>query len=204
MSTNGSSAKAVTNKDSSPQTWLAWVVLFLALVITAVVWKITQTSINESATSRFQVRTDELHAALQSRLTAYTNILRSGQAFVGRVGQPTRADWDLLYRNLRAEEHYPGFVGFVYIRGLRGSEYESVVTSVKKQEPTFTIRPPGVRDFHTVVTSVEPRSRSNLPVIGSDSWVNPARRATLESARDSGETRITGKLNQGFIFILAF
>jgi diguanylate cyclase (GGDEF)-like protein len=195
MSTSASTSGAALQHTSSPQKWLAWVVLFLALAGSVVVWKITQASVNESAASRFQVRTDELHAALQSRLTAYTNILRSGQAFVGRVGQPTRADWDLLYRNLRAEEHYPGFVGFVYIRSFTGNEYESVVASIKKQEPTFSIRPPGVRDFHTVVTSVEPRSRSNLPVIGSDSWVNPARRATLETARDSGETRITGKLN---------
>ena len=183
------------SQEASPQTWLAWLVLVVALIISGAVWKITQASIHESAASRFQVRTDELHGALQSRLTAYTNILRSGQAFVGRVGQPTRNDWELLYRNLRAEQHYPGFVGFVYIRAVPGSDYESVVASMRKQEPTFAIRPPGVRDFHAVVTSVEPRTKSNLPVIGSDSWVNPARRATLESARDSGETRITGKLN---------
>jgi CHASE1-domain containing sensor protein len=70
-----------------------------------------------------------------------------------------------------------------------------VVGSVRRQEPGFAVRPPGRRDYHAVVTSVEPRTRSNLPVIGSDSWVNPERRRTLESARDSGDTRITGKLN---------
>ena len=179
----------------SSQPWLAWVVLVFALGVSFSVWKITQTSIRESASSRFQVRTDELHGAIESRLAAYTNILRSGQALVGRIGQPTRADWDLLYRNLRAEEHFPGFVGFVYIRAFHGPERDAVIASVRKQEPGFEIRPPGERDFHTVVTSVEPRSRSNLPVLGSDSWVNPERRRTLESARDSGDTRITGKLN---------
>ena len=178
-----------------PKRWMAWVVLFLGLGLTLLGWRTSVDSSERQARARFDARTDELHAAVQSRLIAYAQVLRGSRAYVGVTGNPSRAQWASLYEALSVTDNYPGITGIVYIRATTDSEREALLARLRKEEPNFAIRPPGDRPYYMLVTAVEPRTTSNLPVIGSDSWSNPERRRVLEDARDSGENRITGKLN---------
>ena len=178
-----------------PMKWVAWVVLLLGLGLTAFGWRASVSSTETLVRARFDTRVDELHGAVQSRLVAYAQILRGARAYVGVTGHPSRAQWASLYTSLSVTENYPGITGIVYLRATPGAERPALLEHLGKEEPGFAIRPPGDRPYYMLVTLVEPRSRSNLPVIGSDSWSNPERRRVLEEARDSGETRVTGKLN---------
>jgi PAS domain S-box-containing protein len=174
---------------------MAWVVLFLGLGLTLLGWRTNLDGSERQARARFDARTDELHAAVQSRLIAYAQVLRGARAYVGVTGHPGRAQWASLYQALSVTDNYPGITGIVYIRATADSEREALLARQRKDEANFAIRPPGDRPYYMLVTAVEPRTASNLPVIGSDSWSNPERRRVLEDARDSGENRITGKLN---------
>ena len=175
--------------------WLAWFVLLCGLGLTAVGWQANQAITQNAGHERFLARSDELHAAIHSRMSAYVSVLRGAQSTIGSIGHPTRDDWSRLYQTLKINESYPGIVGIVYIRTVTDAELGRALAEVLQFEPGFSIKPPGVRPFHALVTGVEPRSPSNLPVIGADSWVHSERRKTLESARDSGEARVTGKVS---------
>ena len=175
--------------------WMAWVALVLGLGLTLLGWHASSGNAERLAQSRFDARADELHAAIQSRLIAYAQVLRGGQAYVGATGHPTRSQWTRLYQALSITENYPGITGIVYIRATSEAEREAMLARVRQDEPNYAIRPPGERPDYLLVTAVEPRSPSNLPVIGSDSGPNPERRRVLEQARDTGENKITGKLN---------
>jgi PAS domain S-box-containing protein len=170
-------------------------VLLLGLGLTAFGWRASISSTESLARARFEARSDELHGAVQSRLVAYAQILRGARAYIGVTGHPTRAQWASLYQAISITENYPGATGIVYLRATPGSERPALIERQRHEEPGFAIRPPGERPYYMVVTAVEPRTLSNLPVIGSDSWSNSERRRVLEDARDSGETRVTGKLN---------
>lgn len=178
-----------------PRRWMAWLALFLGLGLTLLGWRASIGNTERLAQSRFDARADELHAAIQSRVIAYAQVLRGGRAYVGVTGNPDRAQWARLYEALSITDNYPGITGIVYIRATPESQREAMLARMRQDEPNYAIRPPGDRPYHMLVTAVEPRTPSNLPVIGSDSWTNPERRRVLEDARDSGENRITAKLN---------
>jgi PAS domain S-box-containing protein len=183
-------------KAPSPlrQLWAAGVTLLVGLAATLAGWSVSSANIRALSHERFTTRVDEINVLIDSRLVAYAQVLRGFQAVVAASGHPSREDWARFNRTLQVETIYPGLTGTVYIRAVPDEQRGEVETEVRGFEPGFAIRPPGQRPFYTVVTSVEPRSPGNLPVIGSDSWAHPERRRTLESARDSGDTRITGKL----------
>jgi PAS domain S-box-containing protein len=173
---------------------VAGLTLLVGLALTLVGWRGSIASVERLFEERFHARTAELHSGIESRFLAYTQVLRGIQTMVSVSGHPTRDDWARVNQTLRVEEVYPGLTGTVYIRKVPGAERAVVEAEVRKFEPNFAIKPPGERPDYAVVTSVEPRTPSNLPVIGSDSWAHPERRKTLEAARDSGEPKITGKL----------
>jgi diguanylate cyclase (GGDEF)-like protein/PAS domain S-box-containing protein len=167
----------------------------VGLALTLVSWQSSKSDLEELSRRRFAGRIAELQTMIDSRLVAYAQVLRSLQTMVSRSGHPTRQDWDEANQNLRVEEIYPGFTGTIFLRSFSAAERHVVEKETLGFEPEFGIRPAGERDFYAVITAVSPRNPINLKAIGSDSWAHDERRLTLESARDSGETRITAKLN---------
>jgi diguanylate cyclase (GGDEF)-like protein/PAS domain S-box-containing protein len=167
----------------------------VGLILTLVSWQISRGDIEELSQQRFEGRISELQTMIDTRLIAYSQALRGLQASFARSGHPTRQDWTEVNQNLRVEEVYPGLTGTIYIRTFSSEERRAVEGEVRKYEPEFTIKPTGDRKYYASITGVFPRSQLNILAIGSDSWAHDERRLTLESARDSGETQITGKLN---------
>jgi diguanylate cyclase (GGDEF)-like protein/PAS domain S-box-containing protein len=177
-----------------PQYWVALVTLLLSLGLTALAWRATTSYVDNLAKSRFDARVSEAHATLTSHLVAHAQALRGAQAYVGATGQPSRHDWLRLYETVRFEENHPGFMGIAYLQAFTQKERVKALNFLKQSHPDFAIRPPGERDRYAVVSAFEPATPHNRKAIGADSWSNDERRRTLESARDSGETRITGKI----------
>lgn len=174
---------------------LAWWVLFIALGVTAFGWHQSREAWQESRLTRFQAERGAMHEAVASRMVAYTQVLRGAQAAIGAAGHPDREQWSRLHQALRIQDSYPGIVGIVYIRSIAADQLAAALSDIRRFEPAYAFRPPGEREHYALVTSVEPRTPGNLPVIGADSWAHPERRRTLASARDSGESRITAKLS---------
>ena len=177
-----------------PQYWVAWITLLLSLGLTFLAWRATTTYVDNLAQSRFDARVSAAHATLTSQLVANAQALRGAQAYVGATGQPSRQDWLRMYETVRFGENHPGFNGIAYLQAIAQKEAAGALRVLKKSHPDFAIRPPGERDFYVVVSAYEPATPLNRKAIGADSWSNAERRRTLESARDSGQTRITGKI----------
>ncbi|OAN59554.1 hypothetical protein A6A05_07385 [Magnetospirillum moscoviense] len=169
--------------------------MLLGVTVSLFAWRASKDEVDRLVASRFDARVAELQTVLEQRMVAYPQVLRGIQAMVSASGHPSRADWARVNQTLQVDSIYPGLTGTVYIRSVPGEQRTEFEREVLGFEPGFQIKPPGERPYYTIVTSVEPRTPSNLPVIGSDSWVHPVRRATLEAARDSGAIQITGKLN---------
>ena len=174
---------------------MAWVALALGLSLSILGWRAASQRTQELSDSRFQARAQELHQALQSRLDAYSQALRGAQAYAGSVGRPDRTDFARLNAILRLSDTLPGIAAFSYLTAVRGSERETFQRALKKEYSDFDIRPRGERSEYVVVTTVAPETPYNLRAIGSDSLASDIRREAITAARDSGETRITARLN---------
>ncbi|MCK6404440.1 MAG: EAL domain-containing protein [Rhodocyclaceae bacterium] len=174
---------------------MAWVALALGLALSFLGWRAASQKTHELADSRFQARAQELHQALQARLDAYSQALRGAQAYAGSVGRPNRTDFSRLSAILRFDNALPGIAAFSYLTAVPGRDRESFLRALKKEYPDFEIRPGGERDEYVVVTTAAPETPDNRRAIGSDSFASRTRREAITAARDSGETRITAKLN---------
>jgi CHASE1-domain containing sensor protein len=60
--------------------------------------------------------------------------------------------------------------------------------------PDYTIHPEGQRTEYTPVVYLEPFRGRNLRTLGYDMYSEPVRHATMDRARDSGGTAISGKV----------
>lgn len=177
-----------------PYYWAAWLTLLLGLSLTFFAWRSSVSYVNTLAEQRFAASVGEAQAALNAHLVAHAQALRGAQAYVGAMGQPSRDDWKRMYDTLRFGENYPGFNGIGYMQTFTLKERGRVLGALKQSYPNFTIQPPGDRNRYVALSAYEPVTTETQKVIGIDAWVDPERRKTLEAARDSGETRITGKV----------
>lgn len=177
-----------------PQYWVAWVALLLSLGLTFLAWRATTNYVDNLAQSRFDARVSAAHATLTAHLVANAQALRGAQAYIGAKGQPSRRDWLRMYETVRFGDHHPGFNGIAYLQAFTEQERAGALTVLQQSHPDFAIRPPGERERYVVVSAYEPATPLNRKAIGADSWSDAERRKTLEAARDSGETRITGKI----------
>ncbi len=157
-------------------------------------WRANLESSQRLADGRFEARTNEVHTAIEARLTAYTQILRSAQAYIGVTGHPRQSDWARLLNTLDIV-HNPGITGVIYLRPFNHTGAHADRTEVRRRTGVRH-SPSGRGDGHR---GYDRRRTSHTPpttpmAIGSDSWTHPVRRETLAAARDSGLSRITPKL----------
>src|SRR5690606_41292442 len=56
------------------------------------------------------------------------------------------------------------------------------------------VRPRGVREYYGPILYLDPRTMANADAIGFDMYSEPVRHAAMESARDSGQPRLSGRV----------
>lgn len=178
-----------------PQRWMAWVSLTLGLTLSVLGWRAATEKTLELANSRFLATAQEIHQALQTRVDAYSQALRGAQAYAGSIGRPDRLKFSQLNAVLRLSDALPGIAAFSYLAAVPERERSAFELTLRKEYPDFSIRPGGAREEYVVVTTVAPETPHNLRAIGSDSLASDVRREAIFAARDSGETRISAKLN---------
>ncbi|MGN5476661.1 CHASE domain-containing protein [Cupriavidus basilensis] len=107
----------------------------------------------------------------------------------------SRLQWRNYLYAAQLDELPPGTqsVGYAPVVGRDGTT-RLAAAARRDGRPDFSIHPPGTRDLYVPVFYVEPLAGRNARVLGFDMLSEPARRAALEAARDSGEPRATSAL----------
>lgn len=175
--------------------WPAVLVLILGVAATFSMMQRAQTDADQLIQVRFDARIQEIQKAVQTRMTAYEQILRGGSSLFATLGTVSREQWAVYVENLEIGANYPGIQGIGYAAYVPGSEKDAFIKNIRAQGlPDYDIRPPGERPEFSPVTYLEPANARNLKARGFDMWSEPTRREAMMQARDSGQVTITGKL----------
>jgi diguanylate cyclase (GGDEF)-like protein len=111
------------------------------------------------------------------------------------VGTVTRQGFHTFTRELRLEENYPGIQGIGFAAVIAPGEVERHIEAVRKEGyREYRIWPEDKRDFYTSIVYIEPFNERNQRAFGYDMYTEPARRAAMARARDSGEPAVTAKV----------
>jgi PAS domain S-box-containing protein len=129
---------------------------------------------------------------IEQRMTSYEQTLRGARGLFEASDRVSRPDFSAYVDAQLAGADFAGLrmLAFAPLLGV-----EQVAPHVAAQRaggvPDYTIKPPGERPSVAPLTYAAPPIGNGLSVLGDDPLADPARRAAMLQARDSGGVAIT-------------
>ena len=175
--------------------WPTGVVFLAALMATLAVWRLVAQDAKRDAEREFEALADNAVAELRDAVNTYTQVLRGGAALFHSIDHVSRETWRTYVGTLEIEKRYPGLQGIGFAAALQPAEIASHVAEIRAAGlPDYTLRPGGIRPLHAPIVYLEPENATNRSALGYDMFSEAVRRAAMESARDAGEARLSGKI----------
>lgn len=192
---------------------LAWTVLLVSLMLTAIAWYLSNAYIYRRAEDQFKFRTEEIRDAIASRIANYEQVLLGGAALFDASASVTRSEWNRYISRLQLERDYPGFQGVGISQFISPDDRESFVSSIREEGfENFDIRPPGERDKYSAIIYLEPFDWRNQRAFGYDMYSEATRRAAMDTSIETGDPAVSGNVilkqevekdvQQGFLIYL--
>lgn len=161
--------------------------LIVSLVLTIVAWYISRHNLNEKTKDRFEYTVSNIQSAIQVRMTAYEQVLRSAVGFFYASDTVTRADWKGYVETLRLQDYYPGIQGLGYSVRLFPYQVEPFTKRLRAQGfSDFHVWPEGKRTEYHSILYLEPFDSRNLRAFGYDMFTERKRRRAMQRAMDMG------------------
>ncbi len=174
---------------------LAPLILLVSLGVTYWLWHHEQRNaqLDRLETADYNLR--EATSAIDQRIAAYEQVLRGVQGLFAASDLVRREEFKTYLDSLQLGVDYAGLEGIGFVQW---SSREALPALIAQQRasgvPDFQVRPEGEREFYAPVVQMEMLSGNSHLVLGIDPFADPERRMAMEQARDSGDAKITGKV----------
>lgn len=172
----------------------ALVVLLAALSLVLLYARSEHARDRDLRKARMAEETTQVLDLMSQRLLAYELSTRGGASLFASVERPTAQQWRSYVDGLQIGRRAgPNALGYgAYVPGERLGDFQ--IQRRADGGGLFELHPRGVRDAYGPVVYIEPRLPEHDGIDGFDMLSEPVRRMAMEAARDSGESRLTGKL----------
>ncbi|ROU06474.1 PAS domain S-box protein [Lysobacter enzymogenes] len=174
---------------------LAFIVFIVALVLVFTAWRVARDREQRSAQVEFIGRTAQVTELLQQRLVNYELVARGGVSLFASVQRPTAAQWKAYVEGMNLQRRFPSTLGL----GFTGYVPQRLLVQLQNEwrdagYGLLTVRPFGQREVYGPILYLEPKTAANVEVIGYDMFSEPVRHAAMEAALESGQARLSGKI----------
>ncbi len=174
----------------------AWITLGLGLLFTILASIQVKQRLENDAASAFSFDCDQLTLKIQERLGAFELILRGGAALMAASDEVDRHEWRAYAETLRSQQNLPGLQGVGFSVVVPKDGLDAHIARLRNEGfPDYAVFPPGERDLYTSTLYIEPFVGRNRDALGFDMFAEPIRRAAMETARDTDEAALTGKVS---------
>lgn len=144
---------------------------------------------------RFEANIAKVQEAISDRMQAYSQVLRSGVAFISSSDEVTRNEWNTFVTSLNLDNVYPGMQGMGFIRVIDPSEKVDFEKKNRREGiDDFSVWPIQDRSTLTSVEFIEPLNDRNRRSLGYDMMADATRAIAMGRARDSGEPALSGSV----------
>jgi PAS domain S-box-containing protein len=174
---------------------LAALAFLAALIVTYMVAGNAQRTAAGELAGNFNFRARDLAASIDRRMDVYEEVLLATSGFLRGSVDVDRDTFAEFYGLLHLNERFPG-IEALGIAALIPPERLGAHVAAMRAEGfrDYAVKPPGQRPMYSSITRIEPFSGRNLRAFGYDMFSEPARRAAMERARDTGQAVATGKV----------
>jgi len=174
---------------------LAALAFLAALIVTYMVAGNAQRTAAGELAGNFNFRARDVAANIDRRLDVYEEVLLATCGFLRGSVDVGRAEFAAYYTLLHLNERFPGIEALGIAALIPPGRLDAHVAAMRAQGfRDYAIKPPGPRPVITSIIRIEPFSGRNLRAFGYDMFSQPARRAAMEAARDTGQAVATGKV----------
>ncbi len=142
---------------------------------------------------RFSIEAQEVGQRVLARMRAYEMVLRGIAGLMISSEQIELTQWDQAVDQLRLQDRYPGIMALGWARYLRQEALATYLAdAAAKGRKDLAPSPLGVRDEYVLIDFISPLDWRNRRAQGFDMLSDPARRAAIERARDTGDVALSG------------
>jgi diguanylate cyclase (GGDEF)-like protein/PAS domain S-box-containing protein len=176
----------------------AWIAPAICILLSAAAAYWTANQVEHEARLKFETAVTDAHAAIESRIHAYSDVLLGIRGLFIASDSVTRDEFRDYIGSLDLNRRYPGIQVIHYgqrVAAAQKQAFEAMVrndTSVNPRGyPDFAVKPPGDRPEYVIVQYVEPMAGNEI-ALGLDLSGDRVRLAALERTRDSGRITASG------------
>ncbi len=170
-------------------------VLLLGLLITAFATFYVWRTAHGQDLIRFGTTTQELTTYVRGRPRLYIEVLRAGTGLFAISPSTSASQFHNFVERLELKNQYPGAQGIGYLARVESQQKDSFISETRiRDHSDFKIWPEQDSDQYHPVVYFEPFDNRAYQLIGYDMYSEPANRAAMEAARDTGLPAATAKV----------
>ncbi|MFK7859862.1 MAG: CHASE domain-containing protein [Granulosicoccus sp.] len=192
------------------------IILCIGGLLTGAVLSTIVSKQREISNSEYFNRVDNATEQLNNAVQKYSTLILAAQALFHASDDVSRRDFQSFINSLDIEKYFPFTQALSWNAAIESNNTASFERAVRLDDsiqpggyPEFTVRPKTAENLRYIVTYLEPMT-GNESAFGFDIGSNPARRATVEQARDTGDVVATAPITlaqesgnqKGFLMML--
>jgi len=173
-------------------------IIFIAIIVATVFgWQGAKVSLNHDILAAANAHANAAEQSLQQHLVADEQILRGGVGLFRGSMEVTKEEWHNYLGAFAIGKQPSGIQGVGFVQVFPGDQLPDVRDKmIEAGDANFRIWPEGpTRDTYAAVLYLENLASSAAPIYGFDMYSEPVRRASMFTARDSGNVTITPRID---------
>ena len=173
---------------------VAYGVLVISLLLTGLAWYYVRHTVAEENRVRFNETVQATQAAVDRRTDAYLNAVFGARGIIMASRSVERQEWERYVRGIGTEKRLEGLQALGFAERVEPAERESFVRDARaKGLPGMRpdLEPGGERDVYFPLALVAPSDSANRDIVNGDAYTDPAHRAAMDRARDTGSPQAT-------------
>lgn len=147
-----------------------------------------------AAETEFRSITSDSTETIIRQIDGYAQLLNSMAAYIGVTENVPLFDYNEYVSSLELDKHYPAIRGLVFVRSVSSYGAPFLEKGIESEyQRNVVIRPASDLDERFILSRIAPLD-GNFSALGMDLAVKPKRRATLVSAREMRETKLSPRI----------
>lgn len=185
---NLGAARVITNL-------LPWFVLVVTLGVTWLTWDHERQNARQALRLQFDFALRETVGRIEQHVHAYEQMLRGVQSLFATTPFKNRAALHDYVETLQLDANFSGIQAIGLVERVPGQRRAEHLAEMRAAGfANYALDPDGQREIYAPIIQREPYIGRNRAPVGTDVWLDPVRRLSLEKARDSGMAAISGKV----------
>jgi serine phosphatase RsbU (regulator of sigma subunit)/CHASE1-domain containing sensor protein len=173
---------------------VAYGVLLISLLLSTLASYYVRHNVEAQNRLRFDETTQATQEAIERRTEAYLDAMLGARGLFYASKSVTRGEWGNYVEGIEPSSHFEGLQALSYAEYVTPERREAFARRAREEglpELRPDLDPGGERSVYFPVTYVGPLSEANKNMLNHDLYADPAHRAAMDRARDTGEPRAT-------------